>query len=379
LVEHLSFKLNFPPQFFLHIKSLMKVMRGKGFLFISLLIISLPCYSQTDTLILKNNDLIIGEIKSMDKGILGIETDYSDQDFKISWLRIKRIISPTNYLITLSDGRRYNGKIKSLNDSIIEIDTYLPEAVIKFSKKTENVEKPQDNRVEVESHEIVYLNALDEKFWSRLSLYIDIGTDITKANDLRQFTINTGTGYLADRWKSNITFNNLRSSQAKTEPIKRTEFAGNFNFFLPKDWFVLYNLNMLSNTEQLLDLRTSNMIGMGKYLIHSNQTYFAFQGGLNLNNEKFQKKSSIQSGELFLGAQYNVYDIGDLDLITTAVIYPSLTEKRRFRTDFKVDIRYEFKFDLFFKIGSSLNYDNQPTEGASKTDYIFQTTVGWKL
>jgi len=39
--------------------------------------------AQTDSLILSNNDLIIGEIKSMEKNILGIEKDYSDVDFKI--------------------------------------------------------------------------------------------------------------------------------------------------------------------------------------------------------------------------------------------------------------------------------------------------------
>lgn len=290
------------------------------------------------------------------------------------------MISKINYLISLSDGRRYNGKIKSVNDSIVEIDTYMPDVVLKFSKKTEEVEKPEGGRVEIAKSEIVYLNAPDERFWSRLSLYFDIGTDITKANDFRQFTFNTGVGYLADRWKANLSFDNLRSTQAETDPIKRTEFAGNFNFFLPKDWFLLYNINMLSNTEQLLDLRNLNMIGLGKYLIHSNQTYLAFQGGINLNNEKFQnEESSTQSGELFLGTQYNIYDIGDLDLLTTAVVYPSFTEKGRLRSDFKFDIRYEFKFDLYFKISTSINYDNQPTEGASNTDYIFQTTVGWKL
>jgi hypothetical protein len=32
-------------------------------------------------LIMNNNDVIVGEIKSMDKGVLVIDTDYSDSDF----------------------------------------------------------------------------------------------------------------------------------------------------------------------------------------------------------------------------------------------------------------------------------------------------------
>jgi len=349
-------------------------------IFLTLFLVGFGANAQTDSLILSNNDLIIGEIKSMDKNILGIETDYSDVDFKIKWGNIKRVYSKTNYLITLSDGRRYNGRIRSINDSIVQIDTHIPDMVLKFSKNREDIEQPPGDKVQVPRGEIVYLNALDEGFWSRLSLNFDIGTNFTKANDLRQLTFNTGVGYLADRWKGTLTFNALRSTQTDVDPIKRTELGASYNYFLPKDWYLIYSLSMLSNTEQLLDLRTSNMVGVGKYMVHTNKTYLGFSAGVNFNNEKFQgDATATQSGEAFLGAQYNIFDIGDLDLLTTVTAYPSMTEKSRFRTDFKFDIRYEFNFDLYFKVGTTMNYDNQPTEGASELDYIFQTTIGWKL
>ncbi|GAB3230970.1 DUF481 domain-containing protein [Algoriphagus aestuariicola] len=348
--------------------------------FLVLLFIGFAVQAQTDSLVLSNNDLIVGEIKNMDKNIIGIETDYSDVDFKIKWDNVKRVYSKTNYLITLSDGRRYNGRIRSLNDSIVEIDTQMPETILSFSKKNNKVEETFGQKVDVQRHQIVYLNALDDTFWSRLSFNFDVGTNLTKANDFRQFTFNTAAGYLADRWKANLNFNSLRSTQAEVEPIKRTELGASYNYFLPHDWYLMYSLNILSNTEQLLDLRTSNMIGAGNYVVHTNKAYLGFSAGVNFNNEKFQgDESSTQSGEAFFGAQYNIFDIGDLDLMTTVVGYPSLTEKGRFRTDFKFDIRYEFKFDLYFKVGTTMNYDNQPTEGASDLDYIFQTTVGWSL
>ncbi len=68
-------------------------------------------FGQTDTLVFKNNDFMVGEIKTMDKGILTIETDYSNSDFKVDWKELKRVYSRVNYLITLSDGRRYNGTV----------------------------------------------------------------------------------------------------------------------------------------------------------------------------------------------------------------------------------------------------------------------------
>jgi hypothetical protein len=346
---------------------------------LALSLISLA-YPQTDSLVLSNKDLMVGEIKSMDKGILTFKTEYSDVDFKVKWEKVKQVTSPTIFLISLSDGKRYKGIIRSLNDSLIEINSYAEKAILKFSRRTQNLENPEGNKVDIPNEQIVYLNPLDEGFWSRLSFNFDVGTNITKANSFKQFTFNVSTGYLADRWKMNLTFNNLRSVQNETSDIKRTESTFNFNYFLQKDWFLLYKLDILSNTEQLLILRNSNMVGLGKYLVHTNRAYLGVHGGVNLNDEKFEgDQNSAQSAEGLLGAQYNIYDIGDLDLLTTLVVYPSLSTKGRIRSDFKFDIRYELKFDLYFKIGTSFNYDNQPTEGASKLDYIFQTTVGWKL
>jgi len=47
--------------------------------------------AQKDSLILKNKDVIVGEIKSLDKGVITIETDYSKTDFTIEWSGIKEI------------------------------------------------------------------------------------------------------------------------------------------------------------------------------------------------------------------------------------------------------------------------------------------------
>lgn len=355
-------------------------MKRTSFVFALTFNLFLSAYSQTDSLVLSNKDLIIGEIKSMDRGVLTFKTDYSDVNFKVKWEKVRQMASPTIFQITLSDGRRYKGKVRSMNDSLIEINSYAERAILKFSKKTQNLNNSEGIKVDVLSKQIVYLNPLEEGFWSRLSFNFDIGANLTKASDFRQFTFNSGLGYLADRWKDNMTFNTLKSNQENSNPVSRTEFINQFNYFLPRDFYLIYYLNMLSNTEQLIELRTSNMVGIGKYLVHTNKSYLGFSVGVNFNNEKFLGQESVnQTGEAFLGVQYNIFDIGDLDLLTNVVAYPSLTAKDRLRTDFKFDIRYEFKFNLYFRIGTTVNFDNQPTAGASTFDYIFQTTVGWKL
>ena len=87
----------------------------------------------------------------------------------------------------------------------------------------------------------------------------------------------------------------------------------------------------------------------------------------------------MNSAEGFLGIEYKIFDIGNLDLITTVYRYPSLNESGRFRTDFNFDLPHEFAFDLFFGIGFTWNFDNKPAPGSTTTDYVFQTSVGWEL
>ena len=70
-------------------------------------------YAQKDSLILKNGNVIVGEIKSMDKGVLTIETPYSKNDFTIELSAIKEIYSSTSFLVTLKDGERINGTFRS--------------------------------------------------------------------------------------------------------------------------------------------------------------------------------------------------------------------------------------------------------------------------
>ena len=352
----------------------------KSFLFLLFVVfLSFQVSAQIDSLLLGNNNLIVGEIKSMDKGVLTIETEYSDSDFKITWDEIKTISSQTNFLITLSNGRRFNGKLNSVDTAHIRIDYYDPERILRL-KRAEGKLQETDLTEIVPISDIVYLNAVDEGFWSRLSANFDIGWSLTKANNLQQFNIRSGLGYLADRWKASANLNSIRSTQDEVDDIKRTDGSAAFNYFLPKDWFLLYNLTYLSNTEQLIKSRVGNQIGLGKYVVHTNKTYFGFQTGVNLNSESyFDDTPSRNSGEALIGTQLNLYAIGDLNLLTTLTAYPSLTEKGRFRTDFSMDVKYDFLDDFYIKVGTTMNYDNQSIEGAADLDYVFQTTVGWQL
>ena len=318
-------------------------------------------YAQTDSLIMKNGDVLVGEFKDMNQGVLGIETDYSDSDFKIEWDGIGRIYSHTHFMITTSNGDRYNGTIESMDDKMVKI-----------------VEE-NGNTVTVPLNEIVYLKSVDQGFWSRLYAGIDVGLSLTKSNNFKQITVRGNIGYLAQMWMLDATYNTLNSTQDDTDPIKRTDGGLAFKRFLPHDWYIPVDATFLSNTEQKLDIRVVGKVGAGKYIIHTNSSYWGFAAGVSYVSENFSSDDpDKQSMEMYIGSELNLFDIGDLNLMTKAIAYPGITEKGRWRVDFNFDTKYDLPLDFYIKLGLTLNYDNQPVEGATSTDYVFNTGIGWE-
>jgi hypothetical protein len=317
--------------------------------------------TQIDSLVFKNGDAIVGEIKSMDRGIVIVETDYSENDFQIEWEHVKEIYTETQFLITLSNGAKYYGQLTTGDELQIEIRT------------------KGNSNIPCTIERIVFLSPIKDRFIDRLSASIDVGFDMTKSKNLSSLTSRGSVGYRANNWSSDISFSALNSRQDETEDIKRAEAEFNYRHLLPHRWYVITTISGLSNTEQKLDLRMNAQLGLGKFLIRTIRSYWGAKLGFNRNIEQYSSEAEDRnSWEGFFGTELNLYDIGDLNLLINIMAYPSITEKGRWRSDSKFDIKYDLPFDFYIRMGLSLNYDNRPVEGAGKTDYVLQTGFGWE-
>ena len=319
--------------------------------------------AQKDSLVLKNGNVIVGEIKSLDKGVLTIETPYSKNDFTIEWGGIREIFSKSQFLVTLTSGTRINGTFESVEGGKKIVITDV-----------------SGLKTEATFGELVYLKGLKSDFWSRAYASIAAGLSFTKANDLRQYNVRSKVGYLADKWQLDLFYDDTRSSQDSVAETKRTEGGIAGKYFLQKDWYLAASLNFLSNTEQALKLRTTGKLGVGKYIVHTNKQYWGLGAGLSFNNESFTNGTeSRKSLEGYFGSELNLFDIGDLSLFNNIWVYPSFTEDGRWRTDFNFDAKYDLPLDFYIKLGFTLNYDNRPAVKGKETDYVLAFSIGWEL
>jgi len=332
------------------------------FLLFFIFLIGFSGFAQKDSLKLKNNDVIVGELKSLINGIITMKTSYSDKDFKIEYIEVQELYLEQTFLIYLSGGSHYLGKVTSVKPGIILIES---EGVITFETKIQN---------------LINLKPIDTKFWSRFAINIDFGLNVTKANNFNQFTIGSKLSYEGELWNYNAGYSTLLSNQDDVDEIKRVEWNTQVQRLLRKELYALVELSFLSNTEQALKSRVITRAGFGKFFIRSNRLYLGVNVGINYNIETyFDDSLDKNSTEAFFASEFNMFAFGDFNLKTSFTAYPSLSESKRFRIDYNLDLKYDLPLDFYIKFDFALNYDNQPAVEGNDFDYIFNSGFGWEL
>lgn len=317
--------------------------------------------AQVDSLIFTSGEYMLGEIKSMERGVLMIETDYSDSDFKIEWDKIDEIYAESYLFVSLSSGKKYYGYLKTRSDTSVTITS-------------------RDSiTVTCKMSEIVHMLPINQGFKDRFSAEIDVGLSFAKSGNLKQLTVAALIGYKTEKWTSYVTYNTLRSIQDEVDPILRTESDFVFQYVIYKDWYLVPSTNFLASSEQELRYRWNAQFGFGNYIVRSNNAYWGISLGINRNKEEYTSDTpKNQSWEGYFGTELNLFDIGDLNLFTKIIAYPSMTESGRLRIDGSMNIKYDLPLDFYIKLGGSLNYDNKTIEQVSEIDYVTTIGFGWE-
>lgn len=337
-------------------------MKIKYYLTLLLSALSVFMFSQNDTVKLANNDVLVGELKKMEKSILTFSTSYDDSDFKIKWGKVEQVKSDRQFIVSLTNGDRITTTVNSVEGKggIISV---INEGVI-------------------EEHgldEVVFIEPIGKNFMARLTVDLDFGLTITKANDLRQLTTSLNATYLATKWRAGGFYKTVVSRQDGAADINRMDAQLSGEYYLPDDWFVQAKALFLSNDEQLLKLRSTIQAGAGYYFIRNNSMFLSANAGLAYTNENFTSDDpDRKTTEGYFALGFNKYDIGDLSVLSGAAIYPSFSQSGRYRIDFNFDMKYDLPLDFYIRLGLTYNYDSQPVENAADSDYVFTTSFGWE-
>ena len=331
---------------------------------VCLFIILLPLIglSQRDSIQQKDQSMLIGEIKSIQRGILIIKTSYSDSDFHVEFKKVQSLSIERKCLALLTGNRRRYGYVKTIESG------YFTMTLTDGTKERYRI------------NEITSLDEIYDKFWERFKGSFDLGFNFTKANSFTQLSVGSELSYMDQKSVVTGTLDALGTGQTGVADTRRTDAKIEYLRLLRKSWYLLSDVAFLSNTEQALDARISPSIGAGRFFISTNQLYYGISLGLTYNIENYVDTTLDKtSTEAFIFNSFNIFDMKDFDLTSSLNIFPSLSESGRLRTDFKVTSKWKIISDFYVKLGFTVNYDNQPAVEGNEIDYNFTSGVGWKF
>ncbi len=325
---------------------------------------------KTDTVTVTNGDVITGEIKSLERGILRVGTD-SMGDLDIEWEDVVAVTSDQELLIETTSGARYLGTLAPSGDpAMIEVHV------------------ADEDEADAEIHEIlkwdvVRIKPIEKRFIDRLKADLSLGYSFTKSSDVAQLTFAADVRYRTEKFRLRIDASSIITEQ-ENEPTSRTqEISANYRYFLKNRWFALALGGFQENTELGIDLRTFAGGGGGRNLIQTNRSGLSLSGAVTVVNEQTTEGGdTTDSVEAQLGLDYRffVFNAPKRDIRVKFVVIPSLSESGRVRTELDTRFKLELVKDFFWELKLFTSTDSKPPGGAiSKSDYGIITSFGYSL
>lgn len=318
---------------------------------------------KTDIVVLKNGDRITGEIQRLQAGLLKVSTDAMGT-IVIEWRYIAQVLSNDYQSVDTTDGRRYLGKLTSLEEGeVIGVQT-------------------RDELIELAPDELFTAWPVETSFWDRSDFDISFGLDYQKSTDITDVSMAANWSHRTFDRLTEVSLRSDLTRQNNAPDQRRLQLGSSTQFIRPDRRFNAWLGSAESNESLDLDHRIYFGGVYGKYLFRRSDRWFSLAGGLVANLEKYAQTDSVKSLEAAVTAAYAYYRYADPErsLTTRLTLFPSLTESGRVRSEFRTTFKLELVSDLFWSMELYYQGDNKPpSENAQKTDYGITTSIGWSL
>ena len=330
---------------------------------ISLLMVAGGAAAQTDRITLINGDRLTGEIETLDRGMIHLDTDAADV-IPVRWDYVADIESSESFLITLSTGQRVFGTIA---------DVTAPGAVALST---------EFGQLEVALVDIVRLAPIEGSLGEQIDMGVDLGYSVAKANNVVQTTAGYDFGYRNQVHQVQLNSDFARSSTEGDPDSLRMNITTSYRRFVDgREWSPIVLALFERNDELGLLRRTTYGGGMSRYLTDTNERQINFLGGLVTSEEDaVDATASADSVEVMTGLdiEWFRYESPEFDFSTQLQMFERISGESRTRGNLDLNFKWELVEDFNWGMSVYYSFDSQP-EGvdASGSDYGVVATLGW--
>ncbi len=312
---------------------------------------------KADSVWIRNGDRIVGEVKSLTRGLLTYSTDDLGT-IKIEWDKVSRISTRTILEVQLSAGPKFYGPLGlgPPRTLVLGGDTL---ALI----------------------EIVAMTPIKRTRLNRIDGYLDLGFTYQKANNSTQLTTGARVLYRSPATETVFEIDAFQEDRDDAEGTERVSTALTERLLLANRWSAGALVGFDQNEE--LDLAGRwRLVGFGgRTFSETNHVQLSGIGGIVLTTERYFSTDSSSAGfEGLVGGVYRAfrYDRPKLDASVTAQLFPSLSVAGRIRTQSDVRVSYELVKDFMLTVRLFSTTDSKPQSAdAAKRDFGSTLSISW--
>jgi len=319
---------------------------------------------KTDIVYFTNGDRLTGEIKSLNRGRLSLNTDATGT-IAIEWDKIAGIASKQNIQVETSSGLRYFGHLTT------------------SEKDSEIVVVTENGPLTLASERIIVMEPIEDRGIHALDVDLTIGYNFAKAGGVTAGNFGVTMDYRSLIRIESISFGTTVTDSDSQEASRRTNLEFRHTRLWNNRWYSNGNLTFHQNDELGLNMRTSLGASGGRFLIQSNRMLWSVEAGLQVSREDLiAEAEDVDSLEATFSTTWDwfVFHDPELDWSTSLEIIPSLTESGRVRSELDTSLKWELVDDLKWGISVYASYDNQPQSATGATsDYGIDTNLTYEF
>jgi hypothetical protein len=335
----------------------------------AMLLVAAPVWgrAKTDVVRLVNGDLITGEIKQLHRGLLKLSTD-AMKTVDIEWDDIETLTTRYYFEVEDKDGYKYYGTPELTEEG--EVRVTRANAV-----------------VTIEKLQVIRITPIEESFWSRINGSVSLGVSYTKGSQVGRIDIALEARYRVEKnyveliGSSNVTNDATRDSAST---YQRYDVTLTYQHLFVRRAFSDVSSSAFRNDEQGIAFRGNLAAGLGVNIIQSHSHVVLSSLGLSVNREFPTDPTAVITNNLegVISLSYTVfkYDTPKTSLTSNATGYPRLLPNTdRMRVDVDAALSQEIIKDFTLVLTFYYNFNSKPpSEEASKDDYGFTTSIGYK-
>lgn len=327
------------------------------------LLINLFLLSQTvlaDQLLLKNGDIISGEIIEKESDMVVIKTSYAGE-LKIDWSNIASFSTDAPVVLLTNKNENILGKIKASSVGQIVID--------------------HSDYGKISMSDVKYINPseyiIGEGYiWSG---NINIGGFINTGNtDNKSFQANGQNTARSLKDRYTLQGYSYWREENGSETQSNSRVRGQYDYFFNKQWYAFANGILEHDRFRDIKLRTSIGLGSGYQFYESPELNLSAEAGLSYINQDYY--ANLDESYLALRWALN-YDQKVFSDDTQVFHRQELLSGFKSETQILIYTQTGLRFPLLFGFNATTqidyNYDSLPTNGRVKGDTRGLFTLGY--